>query len=125
MKDRNQLSKQVSKFALCQLKIQNSNQFLNILLLPDDIEFNLGRVKLNDNTFSCFKKQGLHFHLNINSVLPKIDKLCLIAKKCNAAVNGLTETKLNESIQNGEIEIEGYTLERSDRNRRGGGWHGM
>ena len=36
------------------------------------------------------------------------------------AVFGLAETKLDESIQNGEIEIEGYTLERSDRNRRGG-----
>ena len=64
----------------------------------------------------------MHFiHLNINSVLPKIDELRLIAKKSNAAAIGLTETKLDETIQNGEIEIEGYTLERSDRDRRGGG----
>ena len=69
---------------------------------------------------SCFKERGLHFiHLNINSILPKIDELRLIAKKkSNAAVIGLTET--DQSIQNGKIEIEEYTLERSDRNRRGG-----
>ena len=56
--------------------------------------------------------------MDINTVLSKIDKLRLIAKKCNADVIGLPETKVDESIQNGEIEIEGYTLERSDRNRR-------
>ena len=52
---------------------------------------------------------------------PKIDELRLIAKKSNAAVIGLTETKLDESVQIGEIEIEGYSLVRSDRNRKGGG----
>ena len=54
-------------------------------------------------------------------MLPKIDELRLIAKESNAAVIGLTETKLDESVQIGEIEIEGYSLVRSDRNRKGGG----
>ena len=114
---------QQAKFALCQLEIQNSHRFLRILLLlSGDVEFNPGPIRLDDNTFSCFKERGLYFiHLKINSVLPKIDELRLIAKKCNAAVIGLPETKLDESIQNGEIDIEGYTLERSNRNRRGGG----
>ena len=91
------------------------------MLLSGDVEFNPGPNKLNDNTFSCFKERGLDFiHLNINSVLPKIDELRLITIQCNAAVIGLTETKVDESIQIGEIEREEYTLERSDRSRRGG-----
>ena len=60
-------------------------------------------------------------HLNINSVLPKIDELRIIAKNMNPSVIGLSETKLDSSVLNEEIEIDGYTLERSDRNRRGGG----
>ena len=55
------------------------------------------------------------------SVLPKIDELRLIAKKTNASIIGLTETKLDETIGNIEIEIDGYTMERFDRNRKGGG----
>ena len=83
---------------------------------------NPGPIQLDEKTFSCFKERGLHFiHLNINSVLPKIDELRLIAKKTNASIIGLTETKLDETIGNIEVEIDGYTMERFDRNRKGGG----
>ena len=117
------LNQQASAFALSQMKIQNCNKFLHILLLlSGDVELNPGWAQLDENTFSCFKERGLHFiHLNINSVLPKVDELRLIVKKSNAAVIGLTETKLDDSIEVGEIEIEGYSLERCDRNRKGGG----
>lgn len=37
------------------------------------------------------------------------------------SVIGLTETKLDKSISNAEIKIEGYNLLRKDRNRHGGG----
>ena len=33
---------------------------------------------------------------------------------------GLTETKLDATILDGEVNIEGYELIRSDRNRHGG-----
>ena len=33
----------------------------------------------------------------------------------------INETRLDSSIQNGEVSIPGYTLERKDRNRNGGG----
>ena len=63
----------------------------------------------------------MHFlHLNINSVLPKIDEPRLIAKNTNGSSIGLCGTKLDESIQDKDIEINGYTLERCDRNSRGG-----
>ena len=45
---------------------------------------------------SVFNSRGLHFiHLNINSLLPKIDELRNIAKLSNAAVIGIGESKLD------------------------------
>ena len=74
------------------------------------------------NSWKVFKTHGLHFlHLNINSVLSKIEELRLIAKNSEATVIGITESKLDETVLDGEINIEGYKLIRSDRNRHGGG----
>ena len=69
-----------------------------------------------------FKNRGLHFvHLNINSLLSKIDELRELVKTSNATVVGITESKLDESINDCEIWIEGYSTIRRDRNRKGGG----
>ena len=59
--------------------------------------------------------------MNINSLLPKIDELKSIAKSTNAAVIGISESKLDKTIFNAEISIEGYDIIRKDRNRNGGG----
>ena len=123
------IREQISTVTLSQIKIQNRDKFFKFLfLLSGDVELNPGPVQLEDNSqclpdnYHCFKERGLHFvHLNINSILPKIDELRLIAQNTNAAVIGLTETKLDETILNEEIEINGYTLDRCDRNRKGGG----
>ena len=72
--------------------------------------------------WNIFEKRGMHFiHLNINSLLRKIDEIRYVAKLTNAAVIGLSETKLVKTVLSSEIEIEGYDLVRSDRSRRGGG----
>ena len=64
----------------------------------------------------------MHFiHLNINSILPKIDEIRYIAKLTNATVIGLSETKLDNAVLSGELEIDKYDLVRSDRSRRRGG----
>ena len=47
-----------------------------------------------------------HFHDLKNGVLPKLTNFAQLLKNA----------KLDESIQNEEIEIEGYTLDRSARN---------
>ena len=60
-------------------------------------------------------------HLNINSLYPKIDELREILKKTNAAIIGITESKLDSSILNSELLISNYVLIRHDRNRHGGG----
>ena len=44
-----------------------------------------------------------------------------MAQKSNAAVIGITESKLDETIPDSEIKINGYELMRCDRNRHGGG----
>ena len=69
-----------------------------------------------------FNKRGLHLiHLNVNRLQSKIDELRAIAKKSRATVIGITESKLDETVLDGEINIDGYELIRSDRNRHGGG----
>ena len=60
-------------------------------------------------------------HININSILPKIDELRHIAKVSNVSVIGISESKLDSTVLNSEISIPGYDLVRCDRNRHGGG----
>ena len=87
----------------------------------EQTNINFGTSSSIDN-WKVFNKRGLHLiHLNINSLLSKIDELRAIAKKSRAAVIGITESKLNESVTDGEINIDGYEVIRSDRNRHGGG----
>ena len=45
----------------------------------------------------------------------------IIAEKSKAAVIGIFETWLDNSVNDAEINIEGYTVIRNDRNRKGGG----
>ena len=73
------------------------------------------------NHWKAFQYIGLHFlHVKVNSLLPKIDEVKLIANKSNATSLGISETKLDKTIMNSELYIEGYDLIRSDRNRHGG-----
>ena len=58
-------------------------------------------------------------HININSLLTKIDELRYIAKLSEAAVIGILESKLDDSVLSSEIQIGNYDLIRSDRNRHG------
>ena len=77
---------------------------------------------VGSDAWNIFQKRGMHFiHLNINSLLPKIDEIRYVAKLTNATVIGLSETKLDNTVLSSELEIEGYDLVRSDRSRRGGG----
>ena len=111
---------------LCISKIRYRNYslfFQLLLLLSGDINPNPGPQDFESNKmWEPFVKRGLHFiHINVNSMLPKIDELRSIAKKSNAAVIGITESKLDESVLNSEIHIDNYSLIRCDRNRHGGG----
>ena len=75
-----------------------------------------------ENTWKSFEKRGLHFiHLNINSLLDKIDELRFIAEKSKPTIIGITESKIDETVSETEFDIQGYTPIRSDRTRHGGG----
>ena len=112
--------------ALHRLKHKNNaSYFKHLLLLSGDINLNPGpppeQPQQND-MWLPFTKRGLHFvHININSLLPKIDEIRSFAQQTNVSVIGITETKLDNSVLDAEIKIDGYDLMRWDRNRHGGG----
>ena len=60
------------------------------------------------NHWKAFQRKGLHFlHLNVNSLLPKIDEVKLTENKSNATILGISETKLDKTIMDSELYIEG------------------
>ena len=59
--------------------------------------------------------------LNISGLLNKIDELRYIARSSNAAVIGITETKLDNTVYDSEVTVDGYNIVRNDRNRNSGG----
>ena len=72
--------------------------------------------------WNIFKSRGLHFiRININSLLPKIEELRTIAKSTNAVIIGISESKLNESVLEPEVQINDYKIIWCDRNRHRGG----
>ena len=124
---------------ISQLKMKNDKSlFKHLILLSGDIEVNPGPVQFPQNTqndipntqykndldkFEMFNKRGLHFiHVNINSVLPKIEEIRYIARSVNLSIIGLSESKLDNSVNDNEISIPGYDILRKDRNRKGGGF---
>ena len=62
-----------------------------------------------------------YIHINANSILSKFEEIKIIAHRTKAAVIGISESKLDETVLNSEILIPGYQILRSDRNRHGGG----
>ena len=67
-------------------------------------------------------KRSLHIsHLNISSLLRKTDEIRFILKQSNASIIGISESKLDSSILNSDVDIiEDYDLIRISRLRRGG-----
>ena len=91
------------------MKCKSNHLYLKMeLLLSGDINLNLGsaaRHELNNPKFEAFYL----IHLNVNSLLPKIDELRNIAKSSKAAVMGITETKSGNTVYDSEVTIDGYS----------------
>jgi exonuclease III len=82
----------------------------------------LDHGNLNDNLFKVFDGKGLHFvHANVRSLLPKMSEIRLLLSRTKAAALAVTETWLDATIRDGEIEVDGYSVIRRDRDRMGGG----
>jgi hypothetical protein len=86
-----------------------------LLILSQDIELNPGPAYERNNFSFC--------HANVRSVLVenKLDDLVLRAVHEDYAIMALSETWLDDSIANERLKIDGYEMERNDRNRQGGG----
>ena len=103
-------------YSVSKLKYRNLNSFFHLLILiSGNISLNPGlnhQHKLQClNKWNIFKSRGLHFiHLNINSFLPKIEELPITAKSTNAAIIGISESKLDESVLEPEIQIDNYKI---------------
>ena len=54
-------------------------------------------------------------------LLPKIDEIREILRETQVSILGITESKLDSTVCESEVLIDGYQILRSDRNRHGGG----
>ena len=78
--------------------------------------------EISNDTWDIFRKRSMHFiHLNINSLLSKIDEIRFIAKLTNTAGIGLGENTSTIHFLSSELEIEEHDLATSDRRQRGEG----
>ena len=107
---------QFKLIAISKMKNNKNCPYLTIALIWS------GDNNLNDQQFEILNSKGLHFiHLNVNSLLTKIDELSFIDKCSNAALIGITETKLDNTIDDSEVAVDGYSILRNYRNRKGEG----
>ena len=97
-----------------QCDLENPLHDLLILLLSADISLNPGtphNFQIDCLSWNVFDKKGSHFlHINVNSLLPKTEEIRFIAKKSKATLTGINKTKLDGTIFDAEIYIEGYSI---------------
>ena len=93
------LSSQLTPFAIWKLQQINSESFYCLLnILSVDLSLNTGPVCkhqiLKRTELVISETKGLHLmHLNIKSLLPKIDELRYMARPSNVDVIGISESK--------------------------------
>jgi hypothetical protein len=114
----NCLSQQMSQIDIFDSKDLDNNITHNSTIIAHVI--NVPEEK--ENIFEFPNLKGMHFiHVNARSILPKMSELRIMAKESKAAVIAISETWLDSSVINSEIQIEGYSILRNDRDRHGGG----
>ena len=95
------------------------------MLLSGDVSLNPGPVQIspavNLNIWELFNKKGLYFfHININSLLPKIDGLKCISNKTKTTIIGIAKSKLDHTVSDLEVNRSEYDIILCDRNRNDG-----
>ena len=105
------------------LKLTESSLLvLSLILLAGDINPQPGPGNVFDVPTLDFKARGLSVvHLNVRSLLGKMDQLRLLCDRNGADIITLSETWLNKDIDDSEIELPGYSIIRRDRSERTGG----
>ena len=57
--------------------------------------------------------------LNVNSLLLHIDEIRILVKELGIQILAINETKLDNTIDDNLVDIDGYTIKRCDRDRNG------
>eukprot|EP00112_Aurelia_sp_Birch-Aquarium-sp1_P015632 Seg3486.1 transcript_id=Seg3486.1/GoldUCD/mRNA.D3Y31 product="hypothetical protein" protein_id=Seg3486.1/GoldUCD/D3Y31 len=60
-------------------------------------------------------------HLNVNGLLSKPRQIEMLMQYCQLDILAITETHLNWKVSDNEISIDGYEIERFDRDGKSGG----
>ena len=121
------LHKNLVCLAITNLKYKGYNNFYHfLLLLSGDVSLNPAALQISPtvsvNIWEQLNKKGLHFlHINMNSILPKTDKLKCIANKTKAAITGIIESKFDHTVSDPEVNLPVYDILQCDRNRNAGG----
>ena len=81
------------------------------------------RMQLSIDSLSTLghRKGMVIASLNVNSLLLHVDEIRMLVKELGIHILALNETKLDKSIDDSLVNIEGYTIIRHDRDRHGGG----
>ena len=69
----------------------------------------------------CRKSDIKIAYINARSILPKVEQVQHLLYSNNIHLLAVGETWLDESVLDSEIDIDGYSVLRRDRNRHGGG----
>ena len=56
------------------------------------------------------KKVCIFFHINIKCLLPKINESKCVANKTNATIIGITESILDHTVPDLEVNLPGYDI---------------
>ena len=75
---------------------------------------NVTKKRLNSQSFKIAK-------LNIRSIVKNIDEFRMYALNHQYDIICISETRLDNTVNNHEVQLDGYYLVRKDRNRHGSG----
>ena len=94
----------------------------DLLLRCGDVERNPGPCATVPQPTKEPQRKTLRIvHLNARSLIHKFDDVVCLMKSVLPEVLAISETWLDSSVPDGEIEIPGYSVFRCDRSGRGGG----
>jgi hypothetical protein len=106
------------------LNVRSENALKLLLILAGDIELCPGpvvRYSTNDTNERPRLRGFKVAHLNVRSMINKMDALRILVEEKSFDIFTISETWLSQSILDSEVNISGYTLVRQDRDGRSSG----
>ena len=108
--------------------LMRNDQSVCIFDSPNPVNNNTGNSHKNPNLCeSNISKRTTSLHnldiysLNIFSLMSHLDELRLLIEDKKPHIIGINETKIDQLINDSDINIEGYDVVHWDRNKFGGG----